>query len=256
MYSVMAKSITLLLSSKADLALFLTIMLTSFSFSFSLANDFEPAAASPSSAPMPKYASPNDDLKTVQVKLTLDQNKYKHLIGILQNTGNKTIDQVVVSADFFDKDKKSLGNFSKQTELTTLNPNEITPFDVLVYDKKINDRIKDYKVEFKFRFTEFKDKELVIVSNYSRLDMTGFYFINGKIQNTDKASASGNTNVIAITYNKNKDLAGVWKAQTEPYSIPPLTTATFTIPVTDKVQAFQISNYTLLTESDNFSKLK
>jgi hypothetical protein len=256
-YSVITKSITLLLSSKADLALFLTIMLlTSFFFSFSLANNFGPAAASPSSPPMPKNFSPSDDLKTVQVKLTLDQNKYKHLIGILQNTGNKTIDQVVVSAGFLDKDKKPLGNFSKQTELTTLNSYQITPFDILVYDKKINDRIKDYKVDFKFRFAEHKDKKLVIVSNDSRLDMTGFYFINGKIQNTDKTSASSNTNVIAITYNKNKELAGVWKAQTEPFSIPPLTTATFTIPVTDKVQAFQISNYTLLTESDNFSKLK
>lgn len=255
MYNIMVKSITLLLSNKTYLRLFLTIMLTLSFFSFSLANSFDPAAASPST-PIPKNFSPNDDLKTVQAKLTSDQNKYKHLIGILQNTGNKTIGQVVVSADFLDKDKKSLGNFSKQTEITTLNPNEITPFDILIYDKKINDKIKDYKVDFKFNFTEYKDKNLVIVSDDSRLDITGFYFINGKIQNTDKTSDSNNTNVIAITYNKNKELAGVWKSKTEPYNIPPLTTAPFTIPVTDKVQAFQISNYTLLTESDNFSKLK
>jgi hypothetical protein len=252
----MVKSITLFLSNKNRSSLLLTIILSSsFFLVFSLTNNPEAAAASPS-VPIPKKYSPNDDLKTVQVKLTSDQNKYKHLIGILQNTGNKTIDQVIVSADFLDKDKKSLGSFSKQTELTTLNPNEITPFDILIYDKKISDKIKDYKLDFKFNFTEYKDKKLAIVSHDSRLDMTGFYFINGKIQNTEKTSASNNTRVIAVTYNKNNELAGVWKAQTEPYSIPPLTTASFTIPITDKIQAFQISNYTLLTESDKFSKLK
>jgi hypothetical protein len=251
----MVKSITLFLSNRIDSSLLLTIMLTSsFFLVFSLTNNPDPAAASPS-LPMPKKYSPNDDLKTVQVKLTSDQNKYKHLIGILQNTGNKTIDQVIISADFLDKDKKSLGSFSKQTELTTLNPNEITPFDILIYDKKISDKIKDYKLDIKFNFTKYKDKKLVIVSHDSRLDMTGFYFISGKIQNTEKASVSNNTRVIAITYNKNNELAGVWKAQTEPYSIPPLTPASFTIPITDKIQAFQISNYTLLTESDKFSEL-
>ena len=253
----MVKSMTLPLSNKIDLSLSLTtvVLTASFFLAFSLTNNFEAASASPST-PMPKEYSANGDLKIVQAKLTSDQNRYKHLIGILQNSGNQTIDKVIVSADFLDKDKKSIGNFSRQTELTTLNPNDITPFDIFVYDKKLNDKIKDYKVDVKFNFTNYKDKKLVIVSDDSRLDMTGFYFINGKIQNTEKASASNNTRVIAITYNKNNELAGVWKAQTEPYSIPPLTTASFTIPITDKTQAFQISNYTLLTESDKFSKLK
>jgi len=252
----MVKSITMFLPNKIDSSLLLTIILTSsFFLVFYLTNNPEATAASPS-LPTPKKYSPNDDLKTVQVKLTSDQNKYKHLIGLLQNTGNKAINQVIVSADFLDKDKKSLGNFSKQTELTTLNPNGITPFDILIYDKKIGDKIKDYKLDFRFNFTKYKDEKLVIVSHDSRLDMTGFYFINGKIQNTEKTSTSNNTRVIAVTYNKNNELAGVWKAQTEPYSIPPLTTASFTIPITDKIQAFQISNYTLLTESDKFSKLK
>jgi hypothetical protein len=252
----MVKSMTLPLSNKIDLSLSLTVILTSsFFLAFSLTNNPEAASAS-QSAPMPKEYSPNGDLKIVQAKLTTDQNKYKHLIGVLQNSGNKTIDKVIVSADFLDKDKKSIGYFSRQTELTTLNPDEITPFDIFIYDKKLNEKIKDHKVDVKFNFTKYKDKKLVIVSSDSRLDMTGLYFINGKIQNTEKASASNNTRVIAITYNKNNELAGVWKAQTEPYSIPPLTTASFTIPITDKAQAFQISNYTLLTESDKFSKLK
>ncbi len=196
------------------------------------------------------------DLELSQTNLIQDQVKYKHLIGIVHNIGNDTANQIIVSANFLDEDKKSLGNFSKQTELRALNPNEITPFDILIFDKKNNEVIKDYDVDLKYNITNYKDKKLDIVTNDSRLDMTGFFFINGKIKNLEKGASSNNTNVISILYDKNNELVGVWKAQTEPYNIPPLTTASFTIPITDKTQSFRISSYELLTDSNNFSELK
>ncbi|MBA3978461.1 MAG: hypothetical protein H0X50_09780 [Nitrosopumilus sp.] len=196
------------------------------------------------------------DLELSQTNLIQDQGKYKHLIGIVHNIGNNTANQIIVSANFLDEDKRSLGNFSKQTELRALNPNEITPFDILIFDKKNNEVIKDYDVDIKYNVTNYKDKKLDIVANDSRLDMTGFFFISGKIKNIEKGAYSNNTNVISILYDKDNGLVGVWKAQTEPYNIPPLTTASFTIPITDKTQSFRISSYELLTESNNFSELK
>ncbi len=194
----------------------------------------------------------NDDLEIIKINLIEDQNKYKHLIGIIQNNGNKTTNQIIVSTNFLDVNKKSIGNFSKQTELRALNPNEITPFDILIFDKKINEKINDYLVNVKYNITNPKDKKLVIVSDNSKLEITGFYFINGDILNTGDLY-SVNTNVISIVYNKNNEMIGVWEALTEPFDIPPSTTASFTIPITDKTQNFQISNYTLLTESGNYS---
>jgi hypothetical protein len=194
-------------------------------------------------------------LEISQSELIQDQNKYKHLIGIVHNTGNKTVNQIIISANFLDEDKRSIGNYSRQTELRALNPSEITPFDILIFDKKNNDKIKDYKVDIKYNFTNYKDKKIDIVTNDSRLDMTGFFFISGKIDNTGETYAN-NTNAISMVYDKNKDLIGIWKAQAEPYDIPPSTTASFTISVTDKTQTFRISSYTLLTESSNFSEIK
>jgi hypothetical protein len=93
-------------------------------------------------------------------------------------------------------------------------------------------------------------------SSNSHIDIiTGFYFIDGKIKNNGQLY-SNNTTIIAITYDKNKDLAGVWKAQTEPYNIPPFTEASFSIPVTDKIQSYNILNYTLLVESNKYVKSK
>jgi hypothetical protein len=202
--------------------------------------------------PQPALSYANNILKTTKVKLTQDQNNYKHLIGIIQNIGNKTVNHIIITANFIDSAHNSIGNFSKESEITTLNSKEITPFDILIFDKKIYDKINGYTIDIKYNITKHKDKKLVIVSNTSHLDINGFYFINGEIQNTGPAY-SNNTTVTTITYNKNKELAGIWKAQTEPYTIPPLATASFSIPITDKIQSFQISDYTLLAESDKYT---
>jgi hypothetical protein len=195
------------------------------------------------------------DLELANVTLTQDQSKYKHLVGLVNNIGNSTANQIIISANLLGEGNISLGNFSKQTELRSLNPNETTPFDILIFDKKDNEKIKNFKADIEYNLTGHKDKKLDIVANNSRLDMTGFFYINGKIRNSGDTH-SNNTNVIAILYDKNKELVGIWKAQTEPYDIPPSTTASFTIPITDKTQSFRISSFTLLTESDNYSELR
>ena len=174
------------------------------------------------------------------------------MVGLVRNIGNNTASQIIISANFLGEGNISLGNFSKQTELRALNPNEITPFDILIFDKKNNEKIKNFKADIKYNLTDHKDKKLDIVANNSRSDMTGFFFINGKIKNSGDTH-SNNTNVISILYDKNKELVGVWEAQTEPYDIPPSATASFTIPITDKTQSFRISSYTLLTEATNYS---
>jgi hypothetical protein len=231
---------------KMNFRFFLSILvLTSFSSSILLLALSDKFASS--------YGA--NDLELSDVKLTQDQSKYKHLVGLVQNIGNNTANQIIISANFLGEGNISLGNFSKQTELRALNPNEITPFDILIYDKKNNEKIKNFKADIKYNLTGHKDKKLDIVADNSRLDITGFFFINGKIKNSGDTH-SDNTNVISILYDKNKELVGVWKAQAEPYDIPPLTTASFTIPITDKTQSFRISSYTLLTESNNYSELK
>ena len=62
-------------------------------------------------------------------------------------------------------------------------------------------------------------------------------------------TTSNSTTIIAALNDKNNDLIGIWKAQSEPYNIPPLSTASFTIPVTDRSQGFDIYNYTLYSNN-------
>jgi len=201
---------------------------------------------------IPNSYANNNVIKIINQKTIQDQNNYKHLIGILKNIGNSSINDIIISANFLDKANKSIGNFSKQSEITTINPNDTSPFDILIYDKKIYDKINNFNVNIIYNKTKHKEGMLNISSNNSHMDINGFYFINGEIQNNGNMY-SNNTTVTAITYDKNTEILGVWKAQTEPYIIPPLSTASFSIPITDKIQSFKISNYKLLAESDKYT---
>ena len=73
------------------------------------------------------------------------------MIGILKNIGNSSINDIIISANYLDKANKSIGNFSKQSEITTINPNGTSPFDILIYDKKVYDKINNFECKYKIQ---------------------------------------------------------------------------------------------------------
>ncbi len=187
-------------------------------------------------------------LRLVQTHLTQDQNKFHHIIGIAQNDLNMTLDNIFVKAIISGENNTILGNYSNQVAVHPLNPSKETPFDVLIYDKNHNNLIKNYTVDFTYEGTQTSERDLEIHSTNSRLDATGFYYISGRITN-NMNTTSNSTTIMAALNDKNNDLIGIWKAQSEPYNIPPLSTASFTIPVTDRSQGSGIYNYTLFSNN-------
>ena len=187
-------------------------------------------------------------LKLVQSQLTQDQNKFHHIIGIAQNNLNMTLDNIFVQAIISGENNTILGNYSNQVAVHPLYPSEKTPFDVLIYDKNHNNLIKNYTIDFTYEGTNTNERDLEIHSTSSRLDATGFYYISGRITNNMNTTANSTT-IIAALIDRNNDLIGIWKAQSEPYDIPPLSTASFTVPVTDRSQGFNIYNYTLYSNN-------
>jgi hypothetical protein len=187
-------------------------------------------------------------LKVMQTHLTQDQNNFHHIIGIAQNNLNMTIDNIFVHANITDENGIILGNYSNQVAVHPIIPSEETPFDVIIYDKNHNNLIKNYTVGFTYEGTRTTEKDLEIRPTSSKLDATGFYYISGRITNNMNTSSTSTT-IIAALNDKNNELIGIWKAQSEPYNIPPLSTASFTIPVTDRIQASNTYNYSLYTNN-------
>jgi hypothetical protein len=188
-------------------------------------------------------------LKIVQSQMTQDQNKFHHIIGIAQNDLNTTLDNIFVQAMISGENNTILGNYSNQVAVHPLYPSEETPFDVIIYEKNHNNLIKNYTIDFTYEETnKTNERDLEIHSTSSRLDATGFYYISGRITNNMNTIANSTT-IIAALIDRNNDLIGIWKAQSEPYDIPPLSTASFTVPVTDRSQGSNIYNYTLYSNN-------
>jgi hypothetical protein len=194
----------------------------------------------------------NDDpafgLKLLETYLIQDQNKFHHIIGLAQNDLNMTLDNIFVRVNILDKDNTILGNYSNQVAVHPLNPSEITPFDVILYDKDRNSLIKNYTIDSTYEKVSTNIRDLEIHSTNSKLDATGFYYISGRINNNMNIT-SNSTTIIAALDDKNGDLIGIWKAQSEPYNIPPFSAASFTIPVTDRSLGFNINNFTLYSNN-------
>jgi hypothetical protein len=194
----------------------------------------------------------NDDavfgLKLLKSSLSQDQNEFHHIIGLAQNDLNMTLDNIFVQVNILDEGNTILGNYSSQVEVHPLNPLEVTPFDVIIYDKDHNSLVKNYTIDSTYDKVKTNVRDLERHSTNSKLDATGFYYISGRITNNMNIT-SNSTTIIAALDNKNGDLIGIWKAQSEPYNIPPFSVASFTIPVTDRSLGFNINNYTLYSNN-------
>ena len=184
-------------------------------------------------------------LKIIQQQMVQDENGFIHLIGIAQNNQNMTLDNIYAIATIMGGDNKPLANYSNQVEVHPLNPSEMTPYDITIYNKDQNEQIKNHSIIFTFNSSKTENmKNLQIHSVSSRSDILGFFYLTGRVTN-EMTAVSNNTLVIATVSDENQNLLGVWRAQTEPYNIPPSTTSSFTIPITDNMQGLRITNYTL-----------
>ncbi|VFJ12724.1 hypothetical protein [Candidatus Nitrosocosmicus franklandus] len=188
-------------------------------------------------------------LEIIQQEMVQDENGFLHLIGLAQNNENKTLKNIYVIGTLIGSNKTPLANYSNQVEVDPLNPSEKTAYDIMIYDKDQNDLIHDYSIAFTANFSNSKNiKNLEIHSLSSRYDLLGFFYISGRVTN-EMDSISNNTIVIAAISDEDQNLLGIWKAQTEPYNIPPSATASFTIPITDNTQTSKIANYTLFVNN-------
>lgn len=181
----------------------------------------------------------------------IDENSIMHVYGQVKNLSSKAMRDVVVKASFYDAKGNLLNEFQRSSELRTINPGEISPFEILYIDTKTVNEVKNYSLTAVGTETQTKPGELKIASANDRLDLTGFYYINGQIINQGEQTAT-NTNVIATLYDKDGRVIALGRAQTEPVNITSQSEAPFGLAVTEKLQTYKTKHYSLLADSDQY----
>lgn len=181
----------------------------------------------------------------------VDETNLMHVYGELKNISNKAMKNVVVTALFYDSNGKLLNEFRRSSEIRTVNPGEISPFEVLYIDTKTVNAVKNYTLSAAGQETEMKARALRITSNSSKLDLTGVYYVKGRVVNEGSEDTT-NSMIIATLYDKDGKVAVVGRAQTEPVNISSHSEAAFDLPVTEALQTYKVKSYSLLADSDQY----
>lgn len=181
----------------------------------------------------------------------IDESNILHLNGEVKNISNKAMKNVVVKASFYDDSGNFLKVFQRSTDVRTVNPGEISPFEILYIDSGTAKTVKDYNLTAAGQVTENKTSALRIVSSNSKLDLLGTYYIAGRVVNDGSQDAT-NSMIIASLYDKDGKVIVVGRAQTEPVNISSHSQAAFDIPVTEKSQTYKVKSYSLIADSDQY----
>jgi hypothetical protein len=182
----------------------------------------------------------------------IDGNNIMHVYGLVKNISNKATKNVVVKASFYDSNSKMINEFQRSVDLRTINPGEISPFEILYIDTKTVNDVKNYTLSATGQESQIKTRALRIVSNSSKLDtVLGIYYIKGRVVN-EGSEETTNSMIIAPLYDKNGNVIVVGRAQTEPVNISSHSEAAFDLPVTAVPQVFKVKRYSLLVDSDQY----
>ena len=125
------------------------------------------------------FSTPQNNLEIKHVYNYVDENKIMHVLGELQNVGNKAMTNVTVGATFTDPEGNIINEYNRSPELRTINPGFVSPFEVLFIDQKNVD--KGLQTTCKVRPAPVNLQTKV---DSSRQDILGFYYISGIIFNS------------------------------------------------------------------------
>lgn len=197
------------------------------------------------------YSTPQNNLEINHVYNYVDENKIMHVLGELKNIGNKAMTNVTIGATFFDSEGKIINEYRRSAELRTINPDFVSPFEVLFIDQKTVDKVKDFKLYVNGTESGPSPVDLQIKVDSSRQDILGFYYINGVIFNSGPATAN-NSIAIATLYDPGGRVIAIGRGLAEPKDISSNSGASFGLAIVDKLQTHKGKSYSVVADSDAY----
>ncbi|MGA7368522.1 MAG: hypothetical protein WBX01_05285 [Nitrososphaeraceae archaeon] len=204
-----------------------------------------------SSTTLNLYSTPQKNLEINHVYNYVDENKIMHVLGEMKNIGSKAMTNVTIGATFFDPEGKIINEYKRSAELRTINPGFVSPFEILFIDQKTVDKVKDFKLFVNGTEAGPQPEDLQINVDSSRQDILGFYYINGVIFNSGKASAN-NSIAIATLYDTDGKVVAIGRGLAEPKDIPSNSGASFGLAIIDKLQTQKGRSYSVVADSDAY----
>ena len=174
-----------------------------------------------------------------------------HVVGEIQNNLNSPLAQVNVFVTLYDENKNVVVTKETTTLVNTIMPEMKGPFDLIFADIN-SDQIKSYSLDVEYAISEPKGQVIGITSSELTRDKYNNLIISGTVENNGELTAN-TVAVIATLYDRYGNVAAVSRIHPEPDYLGSDDDTFFVVSVQDKNQVSEITDYTVVAESEEYA---
>lgn len=125
----------------------------------------------------------------IQSSSFIDSNGFFHIVGELKNNNPIPV-TVNVKSTLYNSSNTPLGKDSAHTLLDVVRPNEISPFEIIVFNQNVSPNIAKYSLDVVVEQDNPNPSALLMNINSSYVNSSGYFHISGKISNQANTDAT------------------------------------------------------------------
>ena len=172
-----------------------------------------------------------------------------HIVGEIINKSDKPINQVEVTTVFY-SDGNAVYHASTESLTSTIMPEMKSVFDLVVTEDI--GHIDHYTLDVDFKITQPKDQVIEITSSELTYGPVNNIAIHGTVANNGEITANM-VKVVATLYDRDGNVVAVSQTNTKPDYLRANDESFFLIPILDKTQVYEIVDYSLVAESEEYT---
>jgi hypothetical protein len=174
-----------------------------------------------------------------------------HVVGEIQNNLDSPLNQVNVFVTLYDENNNVVVTKETRSLVNTIMPEMKGPFDFIFTD--INpEQIKSYSLDLDYSISEPKSQVIGITYSELTRDSHNNLIISGTVENSGEFTAN-TVAVIATLYDRYGNVAAVSRIHPEPDYLGSDEDTFFVVSVLDKNQISEVTDYTLVAESEEYA---
>ena len=174
-----------------------------------------------------------------------------HVVGEIQNDLDSPLNQVLVSVILYDENENTVDTKETSTLVNTIMPGMKGPFDLIFTNIK-SEQVKSYSLDVQYSISEPKGQVIEITSSELTRDNHNNLIISGTVENNGEITAN-TVAVVATIYDRNGDVAAVSRIHPQPDYLESEEDTFFVVSILDKNQISEVSDYTLVAESEEYA---
>lgn len=193
------------------------------------------------------------DVEIVSHSGFVDTIGYYRVVGEVENIGSSSLEDIEITATFYNESHVEVTTVSTHTALLVLLPGRKSPFGLVLVDIDQSAKVDHYSLTVSDYsiFSGSRPLNLQIVSNSSSI-ILDYYVIEGEIKNTGDTTTTFVT-VFATFYNSTGHVVAIAGDYANPHTIDAGNTSQFEIVQDWSQRNPLISEYTLTAESEEYA---